>query len=135
MCSSDLASPSRAGAQHRPDRKQATVKDVAQVAGVSAKTVSNVINGYSFVSEDIRSRVRAAAAELSYRPNGVARALRQGHQAPLTLIVPGSTSTEMTELVERLIDVARGSGLTVVTDSDPSGAGSACFLVLGSPPP
>ena len=108
---------------------------MAQVAGVSAKTVSNVINGYSYVSDDIRSRVRAAAAELNYRPNGVARALRQGHQAPLTLIVPGSGSTEMTELVERLIDVARGSGLTIVTDSDPYGAESACFLVLGFPPP
>jgi DNA-binding LacI/PurR family transcriptional regulator len=118
----------------RPGVKPATVKEVARVAGVSAKTVSNVINGYNHVSDDIRSRVQAAAAELGYRPNVVARALRQGHPATLTLIVPEPGAAELTTLVEGLLDVARAFGLSVVTDRVPSGAESACFVVLGYPP-
>ena len=56
----------------------ATLRDVAQLAQVSFKTVSNVVNDYPHVSESTRSRVLAAIAELDYRPNRSARTLRSG---------------------------------------------------------
>ena len=54
------------------------LKDVAELAGVSIKTVSNVVNDYPHVSDETRARVEAAIAELSYRPNLSARSLRAG---------------------------------------------------------
>lgn len=58
----------------RPPR----VKDVAQLAGVSVGTVSNVLNGRRSVGEDVRDRVEAAIAELGFVRNATGRALRTG---------------------------------------------------------
>ncbi len=51
----------------------ASMKDLAQLADVSIKTVSNVVNDYPFVSAGTRARVRAALDTLDYRPNTSAR--------------------------------------------------------------
>jgi predicted RNA-binding Zn ribbon-like protein len=59
-----------------------TMVDVAGRAGVSIKTVSNVVTGAWPVAESTRSRVEAVIAELDYRPNLAARALRTGHSMP-----------------------------------------------------
>lgn len=55
--------------------KAATLRDVARVAGVSHQTVSRVINDHPNITPRTRERVERAMAELSYRPNRVARAL------------------------------------------------------------
>ncbi len=55
-----------------------TLRDVAQLARVSVKTVSNVVNDHPHVSEDVRRRVGEAVRQLGYRPNLAARALRAG---------------------------------------------------------
>ncbi|NUS02560.1 MAG: LacI family DNA-binding transcriptional regulator, partial [Nonomuraea sp.] len=54
------------------------LSDVAQLAGVSVKTVSNVVNGYAHVSAATRAKVERALAQLGYQPNLSARNLRQG---------------------------------------------------------
>ncbi|MFM9435769.1 LacI family transcriptional regulator [Janthinobacterium sp. CG_23.3] len=56
----------------------ATVYDVARVAGVSAMTVSRVINGHANVSDVTRAKVNAALEALKYQPNLAARAARTG---------------------------------------------------------
>ena len=56
-----------------------TMLDVAARAGVSIKTVSNVVTGLHPVADTTRDRVEVAIEELGYRPNLVARALRTGH--------------------------------------------------------
>jgi LacI family transcriptional regulator/LacI family purine nucleotide synthesis repressor len=56
-------------------RERATIRDVAARAGVSAATVSYVLNGKGGVGADTAERVRSAAAELGYRPNAAARSL------------------------------------------------------------
>jgi predicted RNA-binding Zn ribbon-like protein len=58
------------------ERRAATLVDVAALAGVSIKTVSNVVTGAVNVAPATRSRVETAIAELGYRPNLAARALR-----------------------------------------------------------
>ena len=65
-----------------------TLHDVALRAGVSIKTVSNVVNGYAHVSTATRSRVEQAVAELGYRPNLSARSMRGGRSGILALAVP-----------------------------------------------
>jgi DNA-binding LacI/PurR family transcriptional regulator len=66
----------------------ATLNDVARLAGVSKSTVSNVIRGVEPVAQDTRSRVQEAINVLGYRPNAVARALRERTTQILGMVVP-----------------------------------------------
>lgn len=54
---------------------RSTIKDVSAAAGVSTKTVSRVLNGERYVSEELRRRVEAAMAQLDFQPSAVARIL------------------------------------------------------------
>jgi LacI family transcriptional regulator len=65
-----------------------TVKDVARKAGVSTATVSRVINGNRFVSEELRARVYQTMREIDYRPNAIARSLRCKETRNIALVVP-----------------------------------------------
>ena len=58
----------------------ASIKDVARIAKVSTATVSRVISGTDYVSEEVKERVLAAIKSLNYRPNRVARSLRVRHR-------------------------------------------------------
>ena len=59
-----------------------------ELAGVGTMTVSRVINGSVPVSEETRARVLAAIASLDYRPNEVARSLREARTRSIGVIVP-----------------------------------------------
>jgi LacI family transcriptional regulator len=56
-------------------QRRVTIRDVAAHAGVSFKSVSNVVNDRPFVSDDLRQKVQRAIDELGYRPHSVARSL------------------------------------------------------------
>ncbi|GIM89574.1 LacI family transcriptional regulator [Paractinoplanes toevensis] len=66
----------------------ARLKDVAELAQVSIRTVSNVVNDYPHVSDHVRRRVTEAIQQLDYRPNLAARALRSGRSGLLALVAP-----------------------------------------------
>ncbi|MDR2973650.1 MAG: LacI family transcriptional regulator, partial [Propionibacteriaceae bacterium] len=61
------------------------LQDVAAYAGVSMKTVSNVVNDYPYVSDQMRARVRAAIEALGYKPNLRGRSLATGRSGLLAL--------------------------------------------------
>ena len=65
-----------------------TMHDVARAAGVSIKTVSNVINGYPYLRAETKARVEAAIGELGYQVNVAARNLRQGRTGMIALALP-----------------------------------------------
>jgi LacI family transcriptional regulator len=65
----------------------ATIRDVARHAGVSAGTVSNVLNRPSYVSSDVRQRVLASISELDFTPSHAARKFRPGRERTLGLAV------------------------------------------------
>jgi LacI family transcriptional regulator len=67
----------------------ATLRDVAEYAGVSIKTVSRVVNHQNEISEETRQRVQAAIDELGYRPNVLARSLIHQHSKTLGVIAWG----------------------------------------------
>ncbi len=92
-----------------------SLKDVASVAGVSIKTVSNVVNDYPFVSEHTRSRVQAVIDELGYRPNFSARRLRNGRSGLVALSLPELTPY-FAELAEHVVAAAERRGFTVLID-------------------
>ncbi|MFD2173773.1 LacI family DNA-binding transcriptional regulator [Rhodobacter lacus] len=70
----------------KPGRRRATVVDVARLAGVSAGTVSNAINGKRRVDPETRARVEAAIDALAYRPNIAARGIRTGRANTIALV-------------------------------------------------
>ena len=85
----------------------ATLKDVARLAGVSVKTVSNVVNGYSFVKPDNRARVEAALEATGYRPNLGARNLRRGRTGFIALVLPELSIPYFAELAGLVITAAQ----------------------------
>jgi DNA-binding LacI/PurR family transcriptional regulator len=68
-------------------RGRVTLEQVAELAGVSRGTASRVLSGASNVSDHAVEAVRAAAAELSYRPNLAARSLVTGRTGLVGLVV------------------------------------------------
>ena len=92
------------------------LKDVAERAGVSVKTVSNVVNGYVHVRPDTRARVERAIAELRYRPNLSARNLRTGRTGVIALAVPQLDQPYFAELAQHVVAAAARHGWTVLID-------------------
>ncbi|GAA5021390.1 LacI family DNA-binding transcriptional regulator [Kitasatospora paranensis] len=93
-----------------------SLKDVAQRAGVSIKTVSNVVNGYQHVTPAMRERVQRAIDELGYRPNLTARHLRKGRTGIIALAVPELGNPYFAELAGAVIDAAAQHDYTVLLD-------------------
>lgn len=90
------------------------VHDVAQLAGVSPRTVSNVVNNYVHVKPETRARVEAAIKQLNYRPNLSARRLRQGRTNILGFAVPELSQPYFAELSELIERAARLHGYSVM---------------------
>ncbi|MCL6087364.1 MAG: LacI family transcriptional regulator [Actinobacteria bacterium] len=84
--------------------KQATMKDVAKLAGVSQPTVSHFINGTAPVSHTVAEKMQKAIKELGYMPNALARNLKQERTNTIGLIIPDIDNgyyTEITKNVEK----------------------------------
>ncbi|GHO42723.1 LacI family DNA-binding transcriptional regulator [Ktedonospora formicarum] len=94
-----------------------TLKDVALRAGVSIKTVSNVIHGTIHVADEKRERVEAAIKELNYQPNLSARHLRKGRVGVLGLVVPELTNPYFAEVSNTIIAAAACQSYTVLVDT------------------
>lgn len=93
-----------------------SLRDVATRAGVSVKTVSNVVNGYVHVSPETRSRVQAVLDELNYRPNLSARSLRRGRSGLIALALPELEVPYFAELSRHIVQAAESHGWTVLID-------------------
>jgi LacI family transcriptional regulator, repressor for deo operon, udp, cdd, tsx, nupC, and nupG len=100
----------------------ATLREVAERAGVSVRTVSNVVNDFPQVAPQTRARVQLALDELGYQPNAAARTLRQGRSGLIALVLPELDVPYFAELTRAVIQEAAAAGYTVVvdqTDGDP----------------
>jgi LacI family transcriptional regulator len=91
----------------------ATIREVAESAGVSYATVSHVINNTRLVSQETRERVLAAMDALNYRPNALARSLRQGKTNTLGLVLPDSANPFFAEISRGIEDEAFKKGYSV----------------------
>jgi DNA-binding LacI/PurR family transcriptional regulator len=116
----------------RPRRPAGT--DVAHRAGVSQKTVSRVMNDEPYVTEEVRLRVLAAARELGYRRNNVARALTSGRTRRIGVVSLGSPLYGPASMLIELERAARSTGysLSIVTtfEGDPHGVAGAIDSLL-----
>lgn len=91
-------------------------REVADAAGVSVRTVSNVVTGFPHVAPETRERVLRAIAELEYRPSEVARTLRSGRTGLVGLVLPELDTPYFAELTRAFVEEGRRRGLTVVID-------------------
>jgi DNA-binding LacI/PurR family transcriptional regulator len=92
------------------------LKEVAELAGVSMRTVSNVVRGTGRASASTRARVQRAVDELGYRPNAAARGLRTGRSGVLSLAVPGLNVPYFAELADIVMREAALHGCTVLVE-------------------
>lgn len=99
--------------------RRVSMADVAAAAGVSAQTVSRVVNASPRVDPATRASVEAAMADLGYRMHRAARALRTGRTDTIGLIVSTLATVGNSRMLQAIADAAaaRGFALTVVTAS------------------
>ncbi len=123
-------------APEQPDGKRdgqlrVRLKDVAELAGVSVKTVSNVVNGYTHVSPRMREHVQRAIDSLGYRPNMTARGLRGGRSGVIALAVPELDVPYFAELSRLVVNAAEERGWTVLIDQTGGAAEREQVVVAG----
>lgn len=90
--------------------------DVAQVAGVSIKTVSNVVHDYPYVTPEMRARVQAAIEQLGYKPNLTARRLATGKTGMIALAMPEIDHPYFSELSRQVAEAASRRGYRVLIE-------------------
>lgn len=90
-----------------------TLSDVARVAGVSAMTVSRVVNNRGEVNPQTRARILEAIDHLGYRPNALARGLITQKTHTVGLVVPDLTNPVFPEIIRGAEDVALREGYTL----------------------
>lgn len=91
-----------------------TQADVAVRAGVSRRTVSNVVNDYPHVSPDVRRRVQEVIDQLGYTPSQAARSLRTGRSGVIQLVIPELDVPYFAELARSVAANAEARGLNVL---------------------
>lgn len=95
-------------------QRDATVADVAERAKVGKSTASRALGGYGSVSDDVRDRVLAAADELGYRPNELARSMNTGRSRTLGVIVGDITNPYFSVAMRGISDAAREADYDVI---------------------
>src|SRR5947208_12930834 len=106
-----MARPSRRG------RGAVTIEDVARAAGVSAMTVSRVINNGRNVRESTRVAVLEAIGQLNYSPNTAARSLAAGEAAHMGLLYANPSAGYLAEFLIGALHAARSAGVHLVIES------------------
>jgi LacI family transcriptional regulator len=94
-----------------------TMRQVAQHAGVSAKTVSRVINNDRYVSDEVRGRVQDAIEVLNYVPNLLARTFRSGRDPAIGVAIPDISDPFFAFLTREVEQIAQSRGVAVLITS------------------
>ncbi len=98
-----------------------TIKEVAELAGVSIGTVSHVIGGSVPVSDSLRRKVLAAIRTLDYHPNHIARSLKTRKTRTLGMVVPDMTIPFFPQVIRSAETAAHAHGYSVIAvNSDDS---------------
>jgi DNA-binding LacI/PurR family transcriptional regulator len=98
----------------RRTNSKPTLKDVADLAGVSAQTVSFVVNHNPVITAETRQRVLAAIQQLGYTPNASARSLRSGHSQVLGLLIPDGHNPHFWAILDGAEQEALANGYSLV---------------------
>jgi LacI family transcriptional regulator len=98
----------------RKTKRVATLKDVAQLAGVGLGTASRVVSGKGAVSPKTLARVRKAIEELDFQPSHAARSLMSGTSQMVGVYIPFLSGTFYTPILQLIYSELRAAGLNMV---------------------
>lgn len=90
------------------------IKDIAAKAGVSIATVSHALRNPGRVSDQTRKKVLAAADEIGYTPNRLARSLRTARSGNIVAIIPDVSDSYNSKLIKAIEKVAHSRGYSVL---------------------
>jgi len=93
------------------------IKDIARLAGVSPSTVSRVLNNSGYVSEEIRLKVQSVIDETGYRPNQIAKSLKDRSTKTIGIIIPQIASETMAKLVEAAYRCCNERGYKILIEN------------------
>lgn len=96
----------------------ATIKDVAKLAGVSPSTVSRALSNKIFVEEETRQKVLQAVEALNYKPNLMAKALKDGKTQALAFFVPDINSLFYPMIMKSIEKYASEKGYALVLSNN-----------------
>jgi len=99
--------------------KRATIKDVAEAAGVSRAAVSKVLRNAYGLSDDMRARVEAAMTALNYRPQTAARGLR-GRTYTLGVVLPDMRNPFFPDIIDGVVSTLRSTSYEPLIGFRPS---------------
>ncbi|MFD7922212.1 LacI family DNA-binding transcriptional regulator [Streptomyces sp. NPDC059740] len=119
----------------RGRRPRATLRDVAERAGISRSTASRALGGHGYVAEHIRERVRAAATELGYVPDVSARTLKGRSSGVVGLLVSDLRNQFYAELAAGVEHTLSSAGYQVVLvddhgDAERAADGARAFVAM-----
>lgn len=93
---------------------RATIRDVAKASGVSVTAASRALNNKDDLAPETRARILAAAEELNYVPNSVARALVLGRSKTLGVVLNNNASPVYAEVLQGIEQAANAAGFGVL---------------------
>ena len=110
----DLAAAARRWRERNTDGRKPTIQDVADLAGVSKKTVSRIINNSPSVNEATRDAIQSLILEIGYRPDPQARGLASKRSFLVGLITDNPTPQYVVNIQQGILDVIRQTGYELV---------------------
>ena len=96
------------------NKKKTTIKDIANVLGLTPSAVSKALNDHPRISDKTKIAVRQIAENLNYQPNHLASALRKGKSNLVGVIIPRNNSNFFSSVVENIEDVLNKEGYNVI---------------------
>lgn len=118
---------------HVNGRREVTVSDVAAAAKVSKATAARALGDYGAVSEAVRDRVQAAAEQLGYHPNALAKTLNTGRSNSIGIVVGDIENPFFGQATRGAADVAKAAGFDLIllnSDEEASAEQNAISVLL-----
>ncbi|HHB90231.1 MAG TPA: LacI family transcriptional regulator [Anaerolineae bacterium] len=95
-------------------KNRVSIKDIAQLAGVSHSTVSRALQGTGRMSEETRERILTIAEELGYTPDALAQSLVRGRTKTVGVVVTTIADPFVAGIIDGIEQVAGDAGYTVI---------------------
>ncbi|MBG7631601.1 MAG: LacI family DNA-binding transcriptional regulator, partial [Bacteroidetes bacterium] len=96
------------------NKKKTTIKDIANVLGLTPSAVSKALNDHPRISDKTKISVRQVAENLNYQPNHLASALRKGKSNLIGVIIPRNNSSFFSSVVENIEEVLSEKGYNII---------------------
>lgn len=96
------------------NKKKTTIKDIANVLGITPSAVSKALNNHPRISEKTKTDVIQVAENLNYQPNHLASALRKGKSNLVGVIIPRANSNFFSSVIEKIEDVLNKKGYNII---------------------